>query len=159
MASGRDVAWDGGRVVDFIVQEPKLEGLRVTVQEVEDSANLDVQMLSPEEHIAQLRAKVAENDLSLYIRRIGENVIPVSSLPSCATVKDHKLPLGEANGCIHLDLQYIPFGVDEGGDPDPAPHLAQPGQRGRQARRLEIGRPERHVSRSKMSHPSSPRPL
>ena len=117
MASGRDVAWDGGRVVDFIVQEPKLEGLRVTVQEVEDSANLDVQMLSPEEHIAQLRAKVAENDLSLYIRRIGENVVPVSSLPSCATVKDHKLPLGEANGCIHLDLQYIPFGVDEGGEP------------------------------------------
>ena len=85
-------------------------------KEVEDSANLDVQMLSPEEHIAQLRAKVAENDLSLYIRRIGENVVPVSSLPSCATVKDHKLPLGEANGCIHLDLQYIPFGVDEGGE-------------------------------------------
>jgi len=111
MGSSVDVGWKRERIWDFVVQEPDLEGLRVTLQEVEEQNNLDAQMLSPEEHLSQLRAKVEDNDLSLYIRRIGEAIVPVSSLPYCKTV-DRQCDLGDGNGAVSLDLQYIPFGLD-----------------------------------------------
>eukprot|EP00213_Chloropicon_mariensis_P006541 CAMPEP_0197471170 /NCGR_PEP_ID=MMETSP1309-20131121/2062_1 /TAXON_ID=464262 /ORGANISM="Genus nov. species nov., Strain RCC998" /LENGTH=919 /DNA_ID=CAMNT_0043008679 /DNA_START=78 /DNA_END=2837 /DNA_ORIENTATION=+ len=113
--SASEIVFDDEEVLNFIVQHPDFEALRVTFYEVEAQNTFDAQLMSPEELTNQLRLKVErdefEMDPEVAVRRIGEGIMPTLSVPSRKTV-DVWLELGEGNGQVHVDFQYVSFGEE-----------------------------------------------
>ncbi|UPR04844.1 hypothetical protein HOP50_18g81890 [Chloropicon primus] len=112
LAAASEIVFDEEEVLNFIVQHPDFEALRVTFYELEALNTFDAQLLSCEDLTAQLRLKVErdefEMDPEVAVRRIGEGIMPILSVPSRKTA-DVWLELGEGNGQVHIDFQYVSF--------------------------------------------------
>ena len=115
LGASSDIVFDEEEVLNFVVQHPDFEALRVTFYEIEAQNTFDAQLMSCEDLTAQLREKVEkeeyEMDPEVAVRRIGEGIIPIVSAPSRKTV-DVWLELGEGNGQVHVDFQYVSFGEE-----------------------------------------------
>ena len=89
LAAASDIVFDEEEVLNFIVQHPDFEALRVTFYEIEAKNTFDAQLLSCEDLTAQLRLKVEndqfEMDPEVAVRRIGEGIMPILSAPSRKT--------------------------------------------------------------------------
>ena len=62
LSSSSEIVFDEEEVLNFIVQHPDFEALRVTFYEVEALNTFDAQLLSCEDLTAQLRLKVRERE-------------------------------------------------------------------------------------------------
>jgi len=119
MGSACDIVFEEEGILNFVVQHPDFEALRVTFYEIEAQNPLDAQLMSYEELTAKLREKVEKGEYELdpdvSVRKIGEGIMPVLSAASRKTV-DVWLELGEGNGQVHIDFQYVCFSEELGAE-------------------------------------------
>jgi hypothetical protein len=143
LGASSDIVFDEEEVLNFVVQHPDFESLRVTFYEIEAQNTFDAQLMSCEDLTAQLREKVEKEEYELdpevAVRRIGEGIIPIASAPSRKTV-DVWLELGEGNGQVHVDFQYVSFGEEPlGAEVELEVSTPMPSLRSRSARDIAFG--------------------